>query len=64
VLTTVVGDQTTFMYIDSFPSGTAWLASREAMKTEEGQAIEKALNAVGTCSQNALYESRQTPPAE
>ena len=31
VLTTVVGEPETFLYVDSFPSGKAWLASRTAM---------------------------------
>jgi hypothetical protein len=34
------------------------------MESEEGQAIEKALEEVATCSHNSLYESKQTMPAE
>lgn len=64
VLTTMVGNQETFLYIDTFPSGAAWLGSREAMESEEGQAIEKALNEVAKCSHNSLYESERTMPAE
>lgn len=64
VLNPMVGDMTTFLYVDSFPSGAAWLASREAMESEEGQAIEKQLEEVATCKRNALYESERTMPPE
>ncbi len=64
VLTTVVGNVGNFLYVDTFPSGTAWLASREAMKSEEGQAIEKELEEVASCSSNSLYESEQSLPAD
>jgi hypothetical protein len=60
VLTTIVGDTTGFMFIDSFPSETAWVAMRGAMKSDEGKAIDKEFDAVCTCSHNALYESEQT----
>ena len=60
VLTTVVGEQETFLYVDSFPSGKAWLAARTAMKSEEGKKIEKELEAVAKCSQSSLYESKQS----
>lgn len=64
VLTTVVGDQETFLYVDSFPNGMAWLAGREAGQTEEGQAIEDELNAAAECSKSSMYESEQSMPAD
>ena len=64
VLSTVVGDQGTFLYIDSFPDGMAWLAEREAMQTDAGQALEAELNDVANCSHSSLYESEQSMPAD
>jgi hypothetical protein len=60
VLTTIVGDTTGFMFVDVFPSDSAWVAMRGAMKTEEGKALDKEFEAVSTCSHNALYESEKT----
>lgn len=60
VLTTVIGKPETFLYVDSFPSGQAWLASRAALKTEAGKKIEKELEAVAKCSRSSLYESKQS----
>ncbi len=60
VLTTVVGEQAEFLYVDSFPSGKAWLAARAALESEEGKKIEKELDAVAKCSRSSLYESKQS----
>ncbi len=64
VLTTIVGDTEMFLYVDSFPTGEAWVASRAAMKSEEGKAIVKELEEVAKCSSNSLYESEQTVAAD
>ena len=60
VLTTIVGNTETFAYADSFPSMDAWIASKEVMKSEAGQALEKELNAVAKCSSNTLHESNES----
>jgi hypothetical protein len=60
VLTTIVGKTETFNYADSFPSMEAWMASKEVMKSEAGQALEKELNAVAKCSSNTLHESNES----
>ena len=54
VLTTVIGKPETFLYVDSFPSGQAWLASRAALKTEAGKKIEKELEAVARNTEGSL----------
>ena len=64
VLSTMVGDTEMFLYVDSFPTGEAWVASRAAMKSEEGKAIVKELEEVAKCSSNSLYESEQTVAAD
>jgi len=60
VLTAIVGNTETFTYADSFPSMEAWMASKEVMKSEAGQALEKELNAVAKCSSNTLHESNES----
>jgi hypothetical protein len=64
VLTTAVGNHEIFLYVDTFPGGAEWVAMRAAMQDEEGQAIEKELNEVATCSHNSLYDSERTMAAE
>ena len=64
VLSTIVGDQGMFLYVDSFPGDEAWVAMRAAMKSEEGKALEKELDEVATCSSNSLYESEQSLAAD
>ena len=64
VLTTVVGDLQTFLYVDSFPSGEAWLATRTTMESDEGKALEAEFDALGDCSSNSLYASEQSLPAD
>ena len=38
----------------------AWIATKAANQTDEGQAIEAALNEVGTCSSNSLHLTTET----
>lgn len=64
VLTTVIGDTTGFKFVDTFPSASAWVAMRGAMKSDEGDALDEEFEAVSTCSHSALYESEQTTAAE
>lgn len=64
VLSTVVGDQGIFLYVDSFPGGMEWLAARDSMQSDEGKAIEEELDAAATCSHNSLYESERSLPAD
>ena len=50
VLSPIVGDRGMFLFVDSFPSDQAWVASRAAMKSEEGKAINKEFDEVTKCS--------------
>ncbi|MEX2122750.1 MAG: hypothetical protein WD795_02575 [Woeseia sp.] len=60
VLTPVVGALGAFMYVDSFPSMAAWIATKEALTTEEGMAVEAALAKVAACESNTLHNSEET----
>jgi hypothetical protein len=60
VATSIVGDSTQFLYVDSFPNMKAWIATKAEIETEQGQAIEAALNEIASCSSNSLYSSTET----
>jgi hypothetical protein len=60
ILAPVVGKQGGFMYADSFPSIDAWKGARDAMKSEAGQAIDKALEEAADCSSNSLHQSTKS----
>ena len=64
VLSTIVGHSGTFLYVDSFPSGEAWVGARAAMKSEEGKALDKEFEEAAKCSSNSMYESEQTVAAD
>jgi hypothetical protein len=60
VSTSIVGNTNQFLYVDSFPNMRAWIDTKAANQTDEGQAIEAALNKAATCSSNSLHLSTET----
>lgn len=58
-LTSVVGDLTTFVFVDAYPTMAAWSVAKSAEKSEEGAAIEAAFQELIDCTKNRLYKSRQ-----
>jgi hypothetical protein len=59
VMTSVVGDYTSFLAADSYPSMTSWVEAKAALKTPEGLAAEAAWNSVAPCTSSTLYESTE-----
>ena len=57
-LSTVVGDQSKFVFIDTFPNLAAWSAAKSA-ESEEGKAIEAAFEDLMECTKNRLYEGTE-----
>jgi len=57
-LSTVVGDQSKFVFIDTFPNLAAWSAAKSA-ESEEGKAIEAAFENLMECTKNRLYEGTE-----
>ena len=57
-LSTVVGDQSKFVFVDTFPDLAAWSAAKSA-KSEEGKAIEATFNELMECTKNRLFESTE-----
>jgi len=57
-LSTVVGDQSKFVFVDTFPNMAAWSAAKSA-ESEEGKAIEATFNDLMDCTKNRLFESTE-----
>lgn len=60
VITSVVGDSSGFIFVDSYPSMAAWATTRAALKTPEGLAADAAVISVSTCTTNTLHESTES----
>ena len=58
MLTTIVGDQTRFLFADIFPNMATWGAAKDA-ESEESDAIEATFNEMMECTDNRLYKSKQ-----
>ncbi len=56
ILTPVIGNVEAgrFIFADDFPSYEAWNQAREATETDEGQAIDAAINEAMTCDNSSL----------
>jgi hypothetical protein len=63
ILTPLVGDLTEgrYIYADDYPSVESWSAARDATSnTDEGKAIEAALDTAGTCANNSMYTAEDS----
>ena len=60
VMTSVVGDLTGFMYVDSYPNMATWTTTKAALKTPEGVAADAPNISVSQCTSNTLQESTET----
>lgn len=56
-VTTIVGDTSSFIFVDSYPSLDSWAAAKAAFDSPEGKALEDAINEAADCNQNRLYRS-------
>jgi len=57
-LSTVVGDQSKFVFVDTFPNLAAWSAAKSA-ESKEGKAIEATFNELMDCTKNRLFKSTE-----
>ncbi len=55
--TAIVGDMSSFIFIDSFPSLESWAAMKTALESPEGKKVEAAINEVVQCTENRVYRS-------
>ena len=58
--TAVVGDTTTFIFVDSYPSLATWAAAKEALDSEEGGSLDELFADVSECSDNRLWKIEDT----
>jgi len=58
-MTTVVGDQSNFVFVDTYPDLATWSAAKSAEKSAEGDAISAAFEELMDCSKNRLFKSTQ-----
>lgn len=57
-LNTIVGDQSKFVFVDTFPNLAAWSAAKSG-ESEEGKAIEATFDKLMECTKNRLYNSTE-----
>jgi hypothetical protein len=57
-LSTIVGDQSKFVFVDTFPNLAAWSAAKAA-ESEEGKAIVATFNELMECTKNRLFKSTE-----
>ena len=55
--TAIVGDMSSFIFIDSFPSLESWAAMKTALESPDGKKVEAAINEVVQCTENRVYRS-------
>ncbi len=62
ILTPVIGNVEAgrFIFADDFPSYDVWNQAREAIETDEGQAIDAAINEATTCDNSSLYSAEES----
>ena len=59
MMTTIVGDQSKFMFADVYPDMASWSAAKSAEESDEGAAIEETFNDLMDCTDNRLYRSKK-----
>jgi hypothetical protein len=58
-LQSIVGENTSFMFVDSYPDLQAWGAVKGALESDEGKALEAGFAELSECTKNRLYKSTQ-----
>jgi len=60
VLTAVVGSQDGFLFVDTYPSLAVWAATKEALDTDEGEALGEVFEGLFDCEDNRLWKDEPT----
>ncbi len=58
--TAVVGDTTTFIFVDNYPSLATWAAAKEALDSEAGSELDDMFSEISECSDNRLWKIEDT----
>ncbi len=61
VTTTIIGsNEGDFIYLDSYPNLESWTAAQKALESDEGQAIEAALEGDADCTSSSLLNAEES----
>ncbi len=62
ILTPVIGnfEGGRFVFADDFPSFDVWNEARKASDSDEGQAIDAAINEAATCTNSSMYSAEKS----
>ena len=58
--TAVVGNLETFIFVDTYPSLSAWAATQELLDSDAGDEIDGLFEDLSDCSKNSLWKFEST----
>ena len=58
--TSVVGDSTVFIFVDTYPNLTTWAAAKDVLDSDEGDEMDELFADVSECSENRLWKIENT----
>lgn len=58
--TAVVGDNDTFMFVDTYPDLATWAAAKDALDSAAGDELDELFDDVSECSENRLWKIEDT----
>ena len=58
--TAVVGNFETFIFVDTYPSLTAWAAAQELLDSDAADEIDGLFEDLNDCSKNSLWKFEST----
>ncbi|MEM7708509.1 MAG: hypothetical protein AAF358_23340 [Pseudomonadota bacterium] len=61
--TAVVGNSQIFLFVDSYPSLTAWAKVQETLDAEGGEEMQMLFDGISECSENVLWKMEPTEKA-
>ena len=56
IATSVVGDSDAFAWVDTYPDLATWSATKAALDTEEGKAMDALFEGITDCDKNRLWK--------
>ncbi len=58
--TAVVGNFETFIFVDTYPSLSAWAATQELLDSDAGDEVDGLFEDLSDCSKNSLWKFEDT----
>lgn len=59
--TSIVGDQTIFLFVDTYPDLNTWAATQTALDSDAASDLENMFDDLAECSSNRLWKMSPTP---